>query len=155
MGMPVRQRVVQARKPAPVSKQSVRQRAPRQGSGQELRQNSEQVCPAARERRQKPRSNQSESQFPAFTRCTLVGPDGTQRPGWEMWVGKTLFGRADSKETLLQYYARLHEPMPSGHWRERSWYPHGPYYTRFRKEEKEGEALDLGEASDSGLDPPL
>jgi hypothetical protein len=58
---------------------------------------------------------------PVFVPCSLQGPDGQQRPGWEMWVGEILFGRADTKESLLQYYARIHEPMPSGHWKDRSW----------------------------------
>ena len=30
-----------------------------------------------------------------------------------------MFGRADSKESLKEYYTRLPEPMPSGHWRNR------------------------------------
>lgn len=60
---------------------------------------------------------------PTFTPCSLCGPDGKVRPGWEMRIGEILFGRADSKESLLQYYTRIHEPMPSGHWRERSWQP--------------------------------
>ncbi|MBI3302685.1 MAG: hypothetical protein HYZ72_11525 [Deltaproteobacteria bacterium] len=58
---------------------------------------------------------------PILNPCSLLGPDGKVRPGWEMWVGDILFGRADTKESLLQYYTRIHEPMPSGHWRERSW----------------------------------
>jgi hypothetical protein len=152
MGMTVRKRVPQVHKTAPASKRGVRQQAPRQGSGQ--------AFPIARKRQQKPRSDRSGPQSPAFARCTLVGPDGTERPGWEMWVGQTLFGRADSKETLLQYYARLSEPMPSGHWRERSWYTRRPHHARSQEEEEGGgppqdETLDLGEASDGGLDPQL
>lgn len=58
---------------------------------------------------------------PVFVPCSLRGPDGQPRPGWEMWVGEILFGRADTKESLLQYYARIHEPMPSGHWKDRTW----------------------------------
>src|SRR2546423_4052241 len=58
---------------------------------------------------------------PTLIPCALCGPDGKTRPGWEMWVGDLLFGRADTKESLLQYYTRIHEPMPSGHWREHSW----------------------------------
>jgi len=58
---------------------------------------------------------------PAFIPCSLKGPDGQERPGWEMWVGDMLFGRADTKESLLQYYTRLHEPIPSGHWKDRAW----------------------------------
>jgi hypothetical protein len=58
---------------------------------------------------------------PQLSPCILRGPDGQERSGWEMRVGEVLFGRADSKESLLQYYARIHEPMPSGHWRDRSW----------------------------------
>ncbi|MGH7965011.1 MAG: hypothetical protein ACRERD_24885 [Candidatus Binatia bacterium] len=65
----------------------------------------------------------SNSHTPTFTPCSLCGPDGKVRPGWEMRIGDILFGRADSKESLLQYYTRIHEPMPSGHWRERSWQP--------------------------------
>lgn len=56
-----------------------------------------------------------------FVPCSLMGPDGKTRPGWEMRVGDMMFGRADSKETLMAYYTRLHEPLPSGHWRERTW----------------------------------
>jgi hypothetical protein len=62
-----------------------------------------------------------ESNGPLLSPCALQGPDGKTRPGWEMWVGGILFGRADTQESLLQYYARIHEPMPSGHWRENSW----------------------------------
>ncbi|MGE0682820.1 MAG: hypothetical protein AB7P69_18200 [Candidatus Binatia bacterium] len=58
---------------------------------------------------------------PVFVPCSLRGPDGQARPGWEMWVGDILFGRADTKESLLQYYARIHQPMPSGHWKDRTW----------------------------------
>lgn len=58
---------------------------------------------------------------PVFVPCSLRGPDGQNRPGWELWVGDILFGRADTKESLLQYYTRIHEPMPSGHWKDRSW----------------------------------
>src|SRR5712692_1660675 len=65
----------------------------------------------------------SDSNTPSLIPCSLRGPDGQVRPGWELRIGEILFGRADSKESLLQYYARIHEPMPSGHWRERSWQP--------------------------------
>jgi hypothetical protein len=58
---------------------------------------------------------------PTLTPCSLRGPDGILRPGWELWVGEILFGRADTQESLLEYYARIHEPMPSGHWKDRSW----------------------------------
>jgi hypothetical protein len=56
-----------------------------------------------------------------FVPCSLMGPDGKTRSGWEMRVGDMMFGRADSKETLIAYYTRLHDPLPSGHWRERTW----------------------------------
>ena len=56
-----------------------------------------------------------------FLPCSLMGPDGKTRPGWEMRVGDMMFGRADSQETLMAYYMRLHDPLPSGHWRERTW----------------------------------
>ncbi|MBM4258572.1 MAG: hypothetical protein FJ147_22070 [Deltaproteobacteria bacterium] len=58
-----------------------------------------------------------------FRSCSLVGPDGQKRPGWELWVNGMMFGRADSKETLLAYHARLYEPLPSGHWKDRAWQP--------------------------------
>ncbi|MCS6927537.1 MAG: hypothetical protein NZ578_16730 [Candidatus Binatia bacterium] len=69
---------------------------------------------------------------PTLSPCSLFGPDGKERPAWELRVGDILFGRADSKESLLAYYARLHEPMPSGHWRERSWQPPRRGRRRFR-----------------------
>jgi len=58
-----------------------------------------------------------------FRACALVGPDGQSRPGWELWVGGMMFGRADVKESLLAYHARLHDPLPSGHWKDRAWQP--------------------------------
>jgi len=58
-----------------------------------------------------------------FVPCSVMGPDGKTRPGWEMRVGDMMFGRADSQETLMAYYTRLHNPLPSGHWRERTWGP--------------------------------
>ena len=58
-----------------------------------------------------------------FRPCALVGPDRQSRPGWGLWVGGMMFGRADAKETLLAYYSRLHEPLPSGHWKDRAWQP--------------------------------
>lgn len=58
-----------------------------------------------------------------FRPCALVGPDGQSRPGWELWVSGMMFGRADAKETLLAYHARLHDPLPSGHWKDRAWQP--------------------------------
>jgi hypothetical protein len=76
---------------------------------------------------------------PILIPCALLGPDGKERPGWEMRVGEVLFGRADSKESLLQYYSRIHEPMPSGHWRERSWQPQQRVARRSRAEHDEHE----------------
>ena len=58
-----------------------------------------------------------------FRACALTGPDGQRRSGWELWVGGMMFGRADSQETLLAYHARLHDPLPSGHWKDRAWQP--------------------------------
>jgi hypothetical protein len=76
-----------------------------------------------------------ESNGPTLVPCALQGPDGKTRPGWEMWVGDILFGRADTRESLLQYYARIHEPMPSGHWRENSWQS-SPRLTRRPRRER-------------------
>jgi hypothetical protein len=58
-----------------------------------------------------------------FRPCELVGPDGQRRPGWELWVGNMMFGRADTKESLLAYHSRLYDPIPSGHWKDRAWQP--------------------------------
>lgn len=56
---------------------------------------------------------------PIFLRCTIMGPDGIARKAWEMRVGDQSFGKAISKESLLQYYEKLGGPTPSGHWRGR------------------------------------
>lgn len=82
----------------------------------------EAMNPAPKEGQWRP-SYKKESESSAFTfiPCDLMGPDGKTRPGWEMRVGNMMFGRADSQESLMAYYTRLHEPLPSGHWRERTW----------------------------------
>lgn len=77
---------------------------------------------------------------PTLSPCSLFGPDGKERPAWELRVGDISFGRADSKESLLAYYARLHQPMPSGHWRERSWQPPRRGLRHVRSAEAEQEA---------------
>ena len=78
---------------------------------------------------------------PTLVPCSLRGPDGQVRPGWEMWVGDILFGRADTQESLLQYYTRVHEPMPSGHWKDRSWQG-APKVARRRRSEQYDEYDD-------------
>jgi len=55
---------------------------------------------------------------PVFVRRDITGPDGSVRPGWEMWIGNHCFGRADSKELLLASFQRLQSPPESFHWRE-------------------------------------
>src|SRR5882724_7318224 len=55
---------------------------------------------------------------PVFSRRDITLPDGTVRPGWEMWIGDHCFGRADSKELLLASFQRLQSPPESFHWRE-------------------------------------
>lgn len=55
---------------------------------------------------------------PNFVRRDLTAPDGSVRPGWEMWIGDHCFGRADSKELLLASFERLQSPPSSFHWRE-------------------------------------
>ncbi len=55
---------------------------------------------------------------PSFVRCDITAPDGSIRPGWEMWIGDHRFGRADSKELLLASFQRLQSPPESFHWRE-------------------------------------
>ncbi len=76
------------------------------------------------------------SNGPTFIPCALMGPDGQERPGWELWVGEVMFGRADSKESLTTYYTRLQEPMSSGHWRNRPMHrPRGNAVARRTQEE--------------------
>jgi hypothetical protein len=55
---------------------------------------------------------------PVFVQRDLTAPDGSVRPGWEMWIGDHCFGRADSKELLLASFERLQSPPSSFHWRE-------------------------------------
>lgn len=55
---------------------------------------------------------------PTFVRRDLTTPDGSIRPGWEMWIGDHCFGRADNKELLLASFERLQSPPSSFHWRE-------------------------------------
>jgi hypothetical protein len=55
---------------------------------------------------------------PVFVRRDITAPDGSVRPGWEMWIGEHCFGRADSKELLLASFQRLQSPPESFHWRE-------------------------------------
>lgn len=55
---------------------------------------------------------------PIFVRRDITAPDGSVRPGWEMWIGDHCFGRADSKELLLASFQRLQSPPESFHWRE-------------------------------------
>ena len=84
---------------------------------------------------------------PVFVPCSLRGPDGLMRPAWEMWVGDILFGRADTKESLLEYYSRIHEPMPSGHWKDRTWQS-SPKVARRKRTEQYGEDDDFQMESD-------
>lgn len=55
---------------------------------------------------------------PVFVSRNITAPDGSVRPGWEMWIGDHCFGRADSKELLLASFQRLQSPPESFHWRE-------------------------------------
>lgn len=89
---------------------------------------------------------------PVFFPCDLVGPDGKERLGWEMRVGEMMFGRADSKETLLAYYTRLHDPLPSGHWRDRAWQPQKKKASgrRFREDPEEDLEDDETEQEEGG-----
>ena len=87
---------------------------------------------------------------PTFISCALTGPDGQERSGWELWVGGVMFGRADSKESLKDYYTRLQEPMPSGHWRNRP-----IHRTRGAVARQAQEAQDAHDASDASALPDL
>ncbi len=63
------------------------------------------------------RNNMQVLPQPTFVPCTLTGPDGSTRSGWEMWLGDHCFGRSDSKNLLLASYSRLQNPPSSFHWR--------------------------------------
>lgn len=67
---------------------------------------------------EKPAPKTSLGGKPRFVRCQITGPDGKTRPGWEMWLGKHCFGRADRKEMLLRSLERQQQPPQSFHWRE-------------------------------------
>jgi hypothetical protein len=82
---------------------------------------------------------------PIFIPCVLRGPDGKERPAWALWVKGVLIGRAESQDSLRRYYARLHEPPPSGHWRD---HPQSPtrrslVARRLRKRQDEAEVAEL------------
>jgi hypothetical protein len=83
-----------------------------------------------------------------FHPCELTGPDGHRRPGWELWVGNMMFGRADSKESLLAYHSRLYEPIPSGHWKDRAWQPVKKKSTGRPKTEERDARFDDNEVVD-------
>ena len=55
---------------------------------------------------------------PVFSQYTLRGPDGKERGGWSLHINGVLIGKAESKESLLEYYTRLSEPLSSNHWRD-------------------------------------
>ena len=96
------------------------------------------------------------SATPVFMPCALIGPDGKERAGWEMWVDGMVFGRADTQESLLAYYTRLHEPIPSGHWRERTWQPPrrkpAGHSVPNEQEDSDEENLDLAVVAEEGED---
>jgi hypothetical protein len=57
-----------------------------------------------------------------------------------------MFGRADSKETLLNYHRRLYEPLPSGHWKDRAWQPIKKRQAGNRSSEESESRFDDAEA---------
>jgi hypothetical protein len=68
---------------------------------------------------------------PVFRRCRIIGPDGIERAGWELWVGASFFGRAESKAVLLEYFARAQMPLPAaGVGTDSSWYVPRPRANR-------------------------
>jgi len=81
-----------------------------------------------------------------------MGPDGKTRPGWEMRVGDMVFGRADSQETLMAYYTRLHNPLPSGHWRERTWGPQKRKPTRVQLQADHEESEEHADHEETNFD---
>jgi hypothetical protein len=123
--------------------------------GKSAQQGYGEMNPAPKEGQRQPfyKKEIEQSSF-TFVPCDLMGPDGKTRPGWEMRVGDMMFGRADSQETLMAYYARLHDPLPSGHWRERTWGPQKrkPTGVQSRAKYEESEELTDHEEPDFDLD---
>lgn len=70
---------------------------------------------------------------PRFVRCSLTGPDGKTRPGWELWIGDHCFGRSDRKELLIRSLERQQQPPQSFHWRE----VHRQRFTKDQRDQEE------------------
>ncbi len=68
--------------------------------------------------REVPNPQPAEPAEPVFSCYTLRGPDGKERTAWALHINGVLIGRAESKESLLEYYTRLAEPLSSNHWRD-------------------------------------
>lgn len=96
------------------------QETSRRGKNAQLEHEEANAVPKEGQQQPSYKKEEDQSAF-TFAPCSFMGPDGKTRPGWEMRVGDMIFGRADSQETLMAYYTRLHEPLPSGHWRDRTW----------------------------------
>ena len=109
--------------------------------------------PASKEGQRQPsyKKEGDQSSF-TFIPCSFMGPDGKTRPGWEMRVGDMVFGRADSQETLMAYYTRLHNPLPSGHWRERTWGPQKRKPTRVQLQADHEESEEHADHEETNFD---
>jgi hypothetical protein len=79
-----------------------------------------------------------------FRSCTIVCPDGTTRPGWEMWEGPYLTAKSFSKDDLLLFIERRNAPPISRHWKHQ--HDHSPFMTksaslRMQKEKQQKKEL--------------
>jgi hypothetical protein len=128
--------------------------------GKNAQHGQEEAHALPKEGQRPPSHNKHEGDQSAFTfvPCSVTGPDGKMRPGWELRVGDMMFGRADSQEALMAYYTRLHEPLPSGHWRERAWgrtpkrKPAGTLFAGHQESEGHEDLLDHEEVELIDLD---
>lgn len=80
-----------------------------------------------------------------FERCIITGPDGVERSGWSGFVGERFFGKALTKQALLDYRMRLLAPALSYHWKNlprQSWGGKGVKgRKKFALEEESGEEV--------------
>ncbi|NOT53194.1 MAG: hypothetical protein HOP18_01175 [Deltaproteobacteria bacterium] len=154
-----RARVTKIEQQAKIRKAATRTQEPSR-RGKNARHGQEEAPALPKEGQRPPSYNKQEGDQSAFTfvPCSFTGPDGKMRPGWELRVGDMMFGRADSQEALMAYYTRLHEPLPSGHWRERAWgqpqkrKPAGTLFAGHEESEEHEDLLDHEEAEIIDLD---
>ncbi len=86
-----------------------------------------------------------------ITPCAVVGPDGRKRRAFELWAGEVLVARADSRDSLLEYFHRLNAPLENEHWRLRPWYQY-PGRRGVARRVREGHDVRDDDTSTDGSD---